>query len=74
MMYGQYRCKGCNKLLFKGVLVDSTIEVKCKRCGEMNEFHGLAKDALLCFKPNCVNRVTREKALAEGKEASQEEN
>ncbi len=30
----EYRCT-CGKLLFKGVLLFSTIEIKCKRCGEV---------------------------------------
>ncbi len=34
-----YRCK-CNKLLFKGCLLFSAIEVKCKRCGTINIFQG----------------------------------
>ncbi len=59
MHYGEYRCKGCEKLLFKGVLVESEIEVKCKRCGKMNAFVGIPEDSLLCFVPNCANRVKR---------------
>lgn len=59
MTYGEYRCKGCDKLLFKGVLVGSEIEVKCKRCGKMNAFAGISEDTLLCFVPNCINRVKR---------------
>lgn len=59
MQYGEYRCQGCDKLLFKGVLVGSEIEVKCKRCGKMNAFAGISEDSLLCFIPNCPNRVAR---------------
>lgn len=33
-----YRCPGCSKLLFKGVLVVSTIQVKCKKCGTLATF------------------------------------
>lgn len=59
MAYGEYRCLGCDKLLFKGVLVGSEVEVKCKRCGKMNAFAGISEDSLLCFVPNCPNRVKR---------------
>ncbi|MEK7520064.1 MAG: Com family DNA-binding transcriptional regulator [Patescibacteria group bacterium] len=53
----EYRCTQCEKLLFKGILIDSEIEVKCKRCNAMNVFHGMPKEALICFKPECPNRV-----------------
>lgn len=59
LRYGEYRCKGCKKLLFKGVLVESEIEVKCKRCGKVNTFVGIPEESLLCFIPNCPNRVKR---------------
>jgi phage FluMu protein Com len=38
-----YRCD-CNKLLFKGCLLFSSIEVKCKRCGKINLFQTGEKD------------------------------
>lgn len=59
MKYDEYRCKGCEKLLFKGVLVGSEIEVKCKRCGKMNAFAGISEDSLLCFISPCPYRVFR---------------
>lgn len=34
----EYRCT-CGKLLFKGVLFLSAIEIKCKRCGEIRRIH-----------------------------------
>ncbi len=34
----EYRCT-CGKLLFKGVLFFSSIEIKCKRCGEIRVIH-----------------------------------
>lgn len=32
----EYRCRGCNKLFFKGELHNAVIEIKCKRCKKMN--------------------------------------
>lgn len=34
-----YRCN-CGKLLFKGLLADSTIQIKCKKCGDLMSFQG----------------------------------
>lgn len=36
--FSEYRCR-CGKLLFKGTIILSTIEVKCKRCGSTETFH-----------------------------------
>lgn len=55
----EYRCTKCQKLLFKGVLVDSTVEIKCKGCGSMATFQGEASASLLCLKEQCPNRVSR---------------
>lgn len=52
-----YRCPSCNKLLFKGILVDSEVEAKCRGCGKLHTFHGEQKDTLLCFKENCPGRI-----------------
>ena len=54
----RYECTSCGKLLFKGVLVDSTIEVKCRRCGAMASFTGVASDKLVCLSDGCPRRVT----------------
>ncbi|OGZ10578.1 MAG: hypothetical protein A3D65_05835 [Candidatus Lloydbacteria bacterium RIFCSPHIGHO2_02_FULL_50_13] len=59
--YKEYRCPTCRKLLFKGLLIDSEVEAKCRGCGELNIFRGEPKEALLCFKENCPNRVGRDK-------------
>jgi len=32
----EHRCK-CGKLLLKGIFFDGTLEIKCKRCGEINK-------------------------------------
>lgn len=55
--YNEYRCKGCDKLMFKAVLIDSEVEVKCKRCGQMNTFKGGAKDKYVCYIEPCPNRI-----------------
>lgn len=58
MLYKDYRCPSCHKLLFKGLLVDSEVEVKCRGCGGLHIFHGEPKDKLLCFTEQCPNRKT----------------
>ncbi len=55
--YLDYRCHACQKLLFKGVLVDSEVEVKCKRCNEMNTFQGLPATEAVCLKLDCAGRI-----------------
>ncbi|OGZ06770.1 MAG: hypothetical protein A3C93_02400 [Candidatus Lloydbacteria bacterium RIFCSPHIGHO2_02_FULL_54_17] len=67
MLYKEHRCPACNKLLFKGILVDSEVEVKCRGCGSLTSFHGEPKEKLLCFKENCPNRQSRSAAAKEGK-------
>ena len=67
MLYQQYRCPSCAKLLFKGVLVDSEVEVKCRGCGALSTFHGISKDMLLCFKEGCLGRQKRSDAVKAGK-------
>lgn len=56
MMYQEYRCTSCSKLLFKGVLVDSEVEVKCRGCGNVSTFLGVAKEKLICFVEQCAGR------------------
>ncbi|HVY67812.1 MAG TPA: Com family DNA-binding transcriptional regulator [Patescibacteria group bacterium] len=38
----EYRCQNCHKLLCKGMLygTDTTVEVKCRGCGQLCTFHG----------------------------------
>lgn len=40
----EYRC-ACGKLLFKGVMFMSVVEIKCKRCGETLTFRDNARGA-----------------------------
>jgi phage FluMu protein Com len=51
-----YRCPNDNKLLFKGLLIDSTIEVKCKHCKQIVVITGESKDKWVCTKVDCQNR------------------
>lgn len=44
----EYRCR-CGKLLFKGSIVLSAVEIKCKRCGNLEIFRGEERDAPLSF-------------------------
>jgi len=37
-MLNEYRCD-CGKLLFRGILSFSVIEIKCKRCGKIHLFY-----------------------------------
>lgn len=39
----EYRCNYCNKLLFKGLLLVSTVEIKCKKCSKICTFHWIDK-------------------------------
>lgn len=34
--FKEYRCNNCNKLLFKGVIEEGVIEIKCRGCKEIN--------------------------------------
>lgn len=40
----EYRCQ-CGKLLFKGYLLMSLVEVKCKSCGRLRSFHGIQEES-----------------------------
>lgn len=53
----EYRCNDCKKLLFKGFLVESVIEVKCKSCHSMNIVESSKYDRLLCAIDPCPNRI-----------------
>lgn len=40
--FKEFRCN-CGKLLFKGVLIASVVEIKCLRCRAINTLHGLSQ-------------------------------
>ncbi len=54
----EYRCKTCHKLFFKGLLVEGSLEVKCKQCHEMNVIQATQFNELLCLIKKCPNRVS----------------
>lgn len=62
MVYQEYRCASCDKLLFKGILVESEVEVKCRGCGNINTFKGTAKEKLICLNEDCPRRKALTKA------------
>ncbi|MDO8499411.1 MAG: hypothetical protein Q7S66_02015 [bacterium] len=55
--FKEYRCHRCKKLLFKGILVESVIELKCKACQNMNVIESSKFDELLCAVFPCPHRV-----------------
>lgn len=55
--FKEYRCHDCKKLLFKGFLVESVIEVKCRSCQAMNTVESSRNDELLCAVFPCPNRI-----------------
>lgn len=60
--YHQYRCGDCDKLLFKGILIDSEIEVKCKRCGKITVFTGQPHHKYICYLADtCPNNPARQR-------------
>lgn len=55
--YKEYRCPHDQKLLFKGILIDSEVEVKCRSCKQLVVLQGEAADAMICKKVACPHRV-----------------
>ncbi|MBI4272729.1 Com family DNA-binding transcriptional regulator [Candidatus Uhrbacteria bacterium] len=55
--YHEYRCQTCKKLLFKGVLVESEIEIKCRSCHQMNVIAASDMNEYLCGIKNCPGRI-----------------
>ena len=53
----EYRCTNCHKLLFKGILLDSTVEIKCRGCSTLVTFKGEPSSDYLCLTQNCPHRV-----------------
>lgn len=56
-IYKEYRCPHDKKLLFKGLLISSSVEVKCRACKEIITVQGDEVDPYICKKIDCVNRV-----------------
>lgn len=55
----EYRCPNDDKLLFKGLLLEAEIEIKCRHCKELVKIEPGNIDELLCGKMGCANRVPR---------------
>lgn len=55
--YREYRCEKCHKLLFKGLLIESEIEVKCKQCHTLNVVKASQFNELLCAIAKCPHRI-----------------
>lgn len=46
----------CRKLLFKGFLVESVIEIKCRSCQTINTLESSQSDELMCLVSPCPYR------------------
>jgi len=55
--YKEYRCTECKKLLFRGILIESEIEIKCKGCRQLIVLHGAPAPECRCDKAQCQNCV-----------------
>ena len=53
----EYRCAQCKKLLFKGLLVEGSVEVKCKHCHAITNVVASRYNRLLCMIDPCPNRI-----------------
>ncbi|OGY48072.1 MAG: hypothetical protein A2840_01900 [Candidatus Buchananbacteria bacterium RIFCSPHIGHO2_01_FULL_47_11b] len=54
----EYRCPDCDKLLFKGLLIDSEVEIKCRRCRTIKTLKGEPADKFICYKYPCPYRIS----------------
>lgn len=51
--------------MFKGLLVDSEIEVKCRRCGAVNLYQGVSSTRYLCLiADTCPNKVAAKQKIS----------
>ncbi len=46
----------CKKLLFKGLLIESVVEIKCRSCQTMNTLESSRSDELICMVSPCPYR------------------
>lgn len=68
--YREYRCQACQKLLFKGILVEGEVEVRCRGCHDLVTIQANSANDLMCLIPNCPNRVSFTPQHHEEKRAS----
>lgn len=52
-----YRCAHCRKLLFKGLLVEGSVEMKCRHCRALTVVSASRFNELLCLIEKCPNRI-----------------
>lgn len=57
----EYRCEKCHKLLFKGILIETDLEIKCKHCHELNQIKASQTNEYLCGILPCPNRIPLKK-------------
>jgi len=55
--YREYRCKVCHKLLFKGILIEGDIQIKCKYCHEYTTVIESSLQEYLCGIKRCPQRI-----------------
>ncbi len=53
----EYRCPQCRKLLFRGVLVEGDVEIKCRHCHALSTVSATMHHRLLCGVDPCPNRI-----------------
>ena len=53
----EHRCPNDDKLLFKGMIVEGGIEIKCKFCKEIIHIEPTPLNELVCKKKDCPNRI-----------------
>lgn len=54
------RCAHCKKLLFRGLLVEGTVEIKCRNCRNLTTVSASRFDERLCLVEGCPERVPHE--------------
>lgn len=52
-----YRCESCHKLLFRGVIVEGSVEIKCRSCHAINTITGNHMVEYLCAFRTCPYRI-----------------
>jgi len=55
--YQEYRCVQCKKLLFKGLLIEGEVEVKCRHCHGVTTAKASQSNEYLCAIKRCPNRI-----------------
>ncbi len=53
----EFRCKDCKKLLFKGVLIEGVVEIRCKSCHGTTVFEATELKEYFCGIRDCPAKV-----------------